>query len=224
MSSLDRPALFVDSCAAMRTIVIASRKGGAGKTTICTLLAVEAERAGAGAVAMVDLDPMRGLTQWWEARKADAPALVASDGGAVAAFAAAKVSGAALVLVDTPPATAPGMADVVALADLLLIPVQPSPHDLRAVGATVEIARQAHRPVVFVINRTKPRVKLTGQAAIALSQHGTVAPAMIADRSVYAAAAIDGRTAPEIEPDGAAAAEIADLWRYVADRLKEPTR
>ena len=92
----------------MRTIVIASRKGGAGKTTICTLLAVEAERAGAGAVAMVDLDPMRGLTQWWEARKADAPTLVASDGGAVAAFAAAKVSGAALVLVDTPPATAPG--------------------------------------------------------------------------------------------------------------------
>jgi chromosome partitioning protein len=93
---------------------------------------------------------------------------------------------------------------------------------LRAVGATVDLARKAKRQLVFVINRTKPRVRLTGEAAIALSQHGTVSPAMLADRAVYAAAAIDGRTAPEIEPSGAAAAEVTDLWRYLTDRLEAP--
>ncbi len=205
----------------MYTIVIASRKGGAGKTTIATLLAVEAARAGAGPVAIIDLDPMRGLALWWEAREADTPVMVAADSTAKAALAAAKKTGAALVLIDTPPAAAPVVAEVVGLADLVLVPVQPSPHDLRAVGATVDLARKVKRPLVFVINRTKPRVRLTGEAAIALSQHGTVAPAMLADRAVYAAAAIDGRTAPEIEPTGAAAAEVTALWKYLADRLED---
>ena len=207
----------------MRTIIIASRKGGAGKTTLATLLAVAAERAGAGPAALIDLDPMRGLTQWWETRAADTPILVDGAGGPGRALAAARAAGAAWALVDTPPASAPVVAEAVALADLVLVPVQPSPHDLRAVGATVELARRSSKPLVFVINRTKPRVRLTGEAAIALSQHGTVAPAMLADRAGHAAAAIDGRTAPELEPDGAAAAEVAALWRYVADRLENPS-
>jgi chromosome partitioning protein len=204
----------------MHTIVIASRKGGAGKTTLATLLAVEAARVGVGPVAVVDLDPMRGLSLWWDARAADTPIMVSADSTAKAALAAAKKSGALLVLIDTPPAAAPVVAEVVALADLVLVPVQPSPHDLRAVGATVDLARRAKRPLVFVINRTKPRVRLTGEAAIALSQHGTVSPALLADRAVYAAAAIDGRTAPEIDPTGAAATEVAALWKYLADRLE----
>jgi chromosome partitioning protein len=207
----------------MRTIVIASRKGGAGKTTLATLLAVEAERAGAGPVAVIDFDPMAGLSAWWHERQAAVPMLVAADRGPVAALATAKASGAALAIVDTPPAAAAVVAEVVALADLVVVPVQPSPHDLRAVGATVEIARRARRRIVFVVNRTKPRVRMTGEAAIALSQHGTVAPVMLADRAAYAAAGIDGRTAPELEPNGAAAAEVAELWSYLRSRMEEPT-
>jgi chromosome partitioning protein len=160
---------------------------------------------------------------WWEARTADTPMLIAADGGASAALAAARTAGAELLLlllVDTPPAATPVVAEAVAMSDLALVPVQPSPHDLRAVGATVETARRARRPIAFVINRTKSRVRLTGEAAIALSQHGTVAPVMLADRAVHAAAAIDGRTAVEIEPDGSAAAEVAALWSYVASRME----
>ena len=112
---------------------------------------------------------MRGLTLWWEARSDDAPTLITADGGPAAAIAAAKASSARLVLIDTPPADAPIVASVIGLADLVIVPVQPSPHDLRAVGATVDIARRVRRPLVFVINRTKPRVRLTGEAAIALS-------------------------------------------------------
>jgi chromosome partitioning protein len=208
--------------AGVRTIVIASRKGGAGKTTLATLLAVEAARVGAGPVALLDLDPMRGLSLWWEVRAAETPVLIGPEGGPGAAVAAARAAGAAILLVDTPPAASPVVADAVALADLVLVPVQPSPHDLRAVGATVEAARRVRRPIVFVINRTKPRVRLTGEAAIALSQHGTVAPVMLADRAAYAAAAIDGRAAPEIEPSGAAASEAGQLWAYVASRMEEP--
>jgi len=206
----------------MHVITVASRKGGAGKTTVVTLLAVEAERVGAGPVALVDLDPMAGLTAWWKERAGDTPMLVDAKQGPASALDIATRAGARIAIVDTPPAASPVVADVVARSDLVLIPVQPSPHDLRAVGATVEVGRRAGRAVVFVINRTKPRVRLTGEAAINLSQHGTVAPAMLADRTGYAAAAIDGRTAPELEPTGAAAAEVAELWNYIVSRLEVP--
>jgi len=57
----------------MRTLVVASRKGGAGKTTISGHIAVEAERHGAGPVGIIDLDPMGSLAAWWNERKADTP-------------------------------------------------------------------------------------------------------------------------------------------------------
>ena len=73
--------------------------------------------------------------------------------------------------------------------------------------------------LIFVINRVKPRVRLTGQVAIALSQHGTVAPDHLFDRIDYAAAKVDGLTAPEIDPNGPASAEITALWSYIARKI-----
>jgi chromosome partitioning protein len=137
-----------------------------------------------------------------------------------AALEALRQYGARLAIVDTPPAVGADVASSILEADLVVVPVQPSPDDLRAVGVTVEMIERARKPLVFVINRTKPRVRLTGQAAIALSQHGTVAPTFIADRIDYAAAKTDGLTAPEIEGEGRASEEIAGLWSYLARRLE----
>jgi cellulose biosynthesis protein BcsQ len=54
----------------MRILTIASQKGGAGKTTLTAHVAVEAERAGAGPVAVVDTDPQGSLAAWWNTRQA----------------------------------------------------------------------------------------------------------------------------------------------------------
>lgn len=204
----------------MRTIVLASRKGGAGKTTLSCHLAVEAERAGYGPVAVIDTDEMAGLSKWWDARKASTPILTRAEPTLSAALDLLRDHGFKLVIVDTPPALNPAVAETIELADLVVIPVQPSPDDLRAVPVTVDMANDARKPLVFVINRVKPRVRLTGEAAIALSQHGVVAPVFVWDRTNYAAAKVDGLTAPEIEPDGQAAEEMRGLWEYLAARLE----
>ena len=52
----------------MYTIVAASQKGGSGKTTLSGHLAVEASRAGAGEIALIDTDPQGSLAAWWNAR------------------------------------------------------------------------------------------------------------------------------------------------------------
>jgi chromosome partitioning protein len=204
----------------MQIIVLASRKGGAGKTTMASHLACEAERCGHGPVALADTDEMQGLAQWWDQRKANSPKLVRLTGTPRATADALAREGFRLLIIDTPPALTPAVADLVAHADLVIVPVQPSPDDLRAIGSTVDLVNRERKPMVFVVNRTKPRARLTSEAAIALSQHGTVAPVMVADRTDYAAAKIDGRTAPELVPGGPAAKEMADLWSYIAGRLE----
>ena len=78
-------------------------------------------------------------------------------------------------VVDVPPAITDAIRAVVALADLVLIPVKPSPHDLRAVGRTVEIAREGGKTFCFVLTQAKGNALLTVQAMAALSEHGVVA-------------------------------------------------
>lgn len=204
----------------MRVIVFASRKGGVGRSTLTSHLAVEAERVGAGPVATIDTDDMQGLAQWWDARSANTPALVRLTGTLRQTAASLETRGFKLLFVDTPPALNASIAALVADAALVLVPVQPSPDDIRAVSSTIELVDRAKRPMVFVINRTKPRARLTGEAAIALSQYGTVAPVMVGDRTDYAGAKTDGRTAPELNPSGPAAKEMAALWSYIAGRLE----
>lgn len=206
----------------MQIITMASRKGGAGKTTLTCHLAVEAERCGQGPVAIIDTDDMAGLTKWWHARSADTPVLAEIQGGVAATLEGLRVAGFKIVIVDTPPALTQDVTDAVMAADLVLIPVQPSPDDLRAVGETVSLVQQAKKPTAFALNRVKKRVRLTAEAAVALSQHGAIAPSMVHDRTDYAGAKTGGLTAPEVDPSGAAAGEIAALWAYVASRLGGP--
>jgi chromosome partitioning protein len=205
----------------MQTIVVASRKGGSGKSMLTRHLAVEIDRLGIGGVAMIDADPMQGLTGWWKAREADTPPLIEIRSGVKAAAATARRMKVGVLLIDTPPSVGDVVSDAVAIADLVVIPVLASPDDLRAVGSTVEMAKRMKKRLVFVVNRVKPRARLTGQAAIVLSQHGTVSPSMIADRTAYAASGTDGRTAPELDPSGDAATEISELWRYLSDTMAE---
>jgi chromosome partitioning protein len=206
--------------ARMHVLVLASQKGGSGKTTLSGHLAVEAEKAGMGPVALIDTDPQGSLAQWWNARASQTPYF--AQAGLLELGDALKhleKSGVTLAVIDTPPAITASIAKVVAHADLVLVPTRPSPHDLRAVGATVDIAEKCGKPLIFVVNGATARARITGEAAVALSQHGTVAPVTLHHRVDFAASMTDGRTVGEAAPKSQSAKEIRDLWIYVQDRL-----
>lgn len=209
-------------CATDGTQVVAltSQKGGSGKTTLTGHLAVEAVRTGNGPVAVIDTDPQGSIASWGRVRTAEEPVVfTASPVQLPAAIARLREEGFRLVFIDTPPAVTEAISDVVALADLVLIPTRPSPHDLRAVGATVDIVEMHDRAMIFVVNSATRGARITSEAAVALSQHGTVAPVTIHHRVDYAASMIDGRTVMEKNAGGRSAKEIIALWEYVADRL-----
>lgn len=205
----------------MKTIVISSQKGGSGKTTLAAHLAVAAGRAGSGEAWLIDTDKQGTLERWHERRAAEDPGRLELTLAQIpAGLAKLEKLGAGFCLIDCAPTISADNRSLIELADLVLIPVKPSPADLWAVGATVELARNAGREILFVLSQAKPRAGITAQAAEALAAHGRVARSQIADRVAYAAAMIDGRTAQELEPRGKAAAEIEALWLEIDFMMK----
>ena len=204
----------------MQVLTFASQKGGSGKTTLAGHIAVQAELCGAGPVAIIDTDPQGSLSEWWNERRAETPlfaqTFISQLGEDLRRM---RAMGIKLLVFDTPPAITSTIEHVIKVSDLVVIPTRPSPHDLRAAGATVDIVERCGKSLVFVINGAAPRARITADAAIALSQHGTVAPVNIHQRTDFAASMIDGRTVLEINGCARSKSEIILLWDYLSDRL-----
>lgn len=209
----------------MRVLALASQKGGSGKTTLSGHLAVQAQLAGAGPVVLIDIDPQGSLADWWNERETDLPAFAQTTVARLASdLEILRQQGFKLAVVDTPPAITMAIQSVISVAELIVVPTRPSPHDLRAVGATVDLCERAGKPLIFVVNGATPKAKITSEAAVALSQHGTVAPVIMHHRTDYAASMIDGRTVMEVDPNSRSADEVRTLWTYISDRLEKNFR
>ena len=183
----------------MRILAFASQKGGSGKTTLAGHMAVQAERSGAGPVAIIDTDPQGSLSDWWNARQSDTPVFAQTFISRLDEdLSKMRDLGIELLIFDTPPAITATIEQVIRVCDLVVVPTRPSPHDLRAVGATVDLCEKLGRPVVFVVNGATQRARITAEAAVALSQYGTVASTTVHHRTEFAASMIDGRTVMEV--------------------------
>jgi len=195
----------------MKTIVVASQKGGSSKTTTVALLAVEAQRVGDGPAWIVDTDKQGSLSRWHDRRESGLANLT-------------RKHSAAFCFIDTAPAISAQSASIILLADLILIPVQPSPVDLWAVAETVEMVRDAGKQFLFVMTKANAQANITAQSVAALSHHGPVSQTFIANRTAYAVAMAGGNTAPELSPKGPAATEIAALWKEVKACFNESSK
>ena len=141
----------------MQTIVVASQKGGAGKTSLLRNVAVAAAATRKN-VVMLDADPQGSLTTWYNARGQDVPGLVRLDGQPIPALLdELRGAGASLAFIDTPPAASVATRELIAQADFVTLPVQATPDDLGAIGATLDLVEAAAKPFAFVLSRVKHR-------------------------------------------------------------------
>ena len=174
---------------------------------------------------MIDTDPQGSLTEWWNVRESETPLFVKTHFTQLAAdLSALGEQGIKTVFIDTPPAVTDTIREVVGYADLVVIPTRPSPHDLRAVGATIDIIEDQEKQLIFAVNAATARARITSDAAVALSQHGTVAPVTMHQRIDFATSMINGQTVMEMNEESRSAKEIIDLWIYIATRLEKIER
>lgn len=202
-----------------KVLVLASQKGGVGKTALSAHLAVAAEQAGFGPVVLYDTDPQQSLARWFQDREADTPAL--AKGGIAelpATLERLGTAGVRLVVIDTPPALTDAIRAVIEHADFVLVPTQDGKTDLAAIGSTVRLVRELNRPFAFALTFIKRGTVQATQASVLLSKHGALA-GTLAHRMAFKTSFNDGRTALETEPRGKAADEVREIWTHVGEAL-----
>jgi chromosome partitioning protein len=201
-------------------VALLNQKGGVGKTTLALHLAGEWARRGAR-VTLVDADPQGSALDWSEARAhGAAPRLFGIVGLARDTLhreATELAKAADVVVIDGPPRVASLLRSALLAANLVLIPVQPSPLDGWASAEMVALLGEARvfRPNLsarFVLNRCPARatiVRTTGDALDVSDPPPMVS--RIGQRVIFAEAMRTGRLAFEVDPASAAAREIAAL-------------
>ena len=207
----------------MKTIVFAASKGGVGKTTLCAALSAFAGQSNTGLkIAIIDLDPQGSLTHWWNNRENDSPELLEANAATLAdSLSKAEGAGYDYIFIDTPPAHMKTIETGIKYADYILVPCQPSPVDISAIGDTLAAIETAHKSFAFVMNRLISRTRIGEQAILLLANHGKIAGQPISQRTSFATAMTDGRTASEIIGGKQAADEIESLWSFLTLNLEK---
>ena len=199
----------------MRTVTLLSQKGGSGKTTLSINLAIAAALDGQS-VVVIDLDPQQSAARWARLRSGDNPVIVSGHGPNVADLVARAREGSAdLVVIDTAPKSESAALAAAKLADVVIIPCQPSSLDLDAIADSVNIVQLAKRPAFFVLNNCRASSTLADEAAEALSDYGiAIAPVRIGSRVAFVKSLAEGKGVLDYEPGRASASEITQLYRY----------
>lgn len=202
-------------------IAVAQQKGGAGKTTIAANFA--AALAATMRVAVLDIDPQRSLAHWHRLRGGREPAVTLSEvsGWRMDAELERLRHGHGAVVVDSPPSVDEDARRVVRAADLVLVPVQPSPPDLWAAAGTLALAAEERRRAVLLLNRVPAAGSLRAAAEAAIAEAGWARmAATLGNRVAFAAAFARGAGVTEVAARSVAAgelaavvAEAAALWR-----------
>jgi chromosome partitioning protein len=203
----------------MKVITLAASKGGVGKTTIATALAVRAAKD-SNRVALLDLDPQESMSAWWDRRgKLDNPKLFEIDATAEAIELLVS-EGWEWVFVDTPPARIELIEPGIVAADLVLIPCRPSALDIEQIDVAVELCETHDKPFAFILNHAPANWRVTKTSAAFLGKRGhTVLEPPVTFRQAYMAAMTVGKSGPEVETDGKAREEIEQLWEAARGTL-----
>lgn len=210
----------------MRTVAVIALKGGSGKTTVATHLALAAHLRGVDTL-LADSDPQKSAQDVLSARESPGPQVAVVSGATLlnTQFAAEGL-GKQLLVIDTPAGQVEDVSEAIVLADFAIMVVRPTLLDLAGLVRTLSIVRRLGKPSAVILNQApvaregveSPLVKRILKGLDYMQ--APVAPVIMRSRASYQTALERGRSAEETS-DRAAAGEVAELWDYVFARLAE---
>ena len=210
-----------------KVITIAQQKGGTGKTTLAVHLALAFIKYHNLKVAIIDTDPQGSLGKWY---------MIRSDNKGISnknlTFKTASLWGAQyeskilkqendIVIIDTPPKIESDARPAIEAADLVIIPVAPSPVDFWATEAIIEIAKKAKRKILIQINRANLRSKLISKTNEYINSiNVTAINTLIGHRQIFVASMGEGKTVVEKQRKSKAVDEIKKISEQIISELK----
>ena len=203
----------------MQVIALLSTKGGAGKTSLATALAVEM-----GAVVL-DLDPQASACRWRDRREAAFPVVTdVAPARLRPTLDAARARRVATVVLDTPPRSETAALEAARAADLVVVPCRPQIVDLETVPTTIQLLALARDPLaVAVLVEVPPRGQRADQARRAIQRLGLrVCPHTLGHRAAWGDASALGLTVGEYQPGGRAAVEFRRVVEWLTLLVAQP--
>jgi chromosome partitioning protein len=206
----------------MKVVAVAMQKGGVGKSTLTRSLAVAAVEDGMN-VLVLDMDAQQSTKQWADRRSAQLPLVqFATEIDLGKMLGKAEAAGCDLVIIDTPPARSQEAPAAVEASDLVLMPCTPDIEAYEQLPRTVRLARTTGKAHAVVLMMATPNRRSEEETAAKIFQTiGTpMAPTVIRRLKVHRDACREGVTPQEMEPNGKAAQEVADLWKWLSAELQ----
>jgi chromosome partitioning protein len=205
----------------LRTLAVIALKGGSGKTTVATHLALAAHLRGLEALVL-DTDPQQSARDLLGARKNGGPeCMITTGAGLLGAQFAAVSAGKDLLIIDTPAGAVEDVTEAIVLADMAVMVARPTLLDLAGLVRTLKIVRRLDKPYTVVVNQAPIAREGTEAPVVRRALQGLeymrapIAPSILRSRVIYQTALETGRSVEEML-DKAAAAEVATLWDHVA--------
>lgn len=208
----------------MKIIAVAINKGGAGKTMVAKCLSTAAAHSGLN-VLVLDMDTQQNATQWGRRRKEINPLPVvrfSTENDLPDELSRAEQAGCDLVIIDTPPGRSSETPAAVEAADLIVVPFAPEVDHYEGIPRIVRLARTTSKPAVGVLNLAEPNSQWEEATARGvLAGIGlALAPAVLHRFKVHKDASLKGMTAQELDANSRAAADIANLWKFIYSELQ----
>lgn len=203
-----------------KVFTVAQHKGGAGKTTLSAQLAASFDQNG-GKVLIIDVDPQGSLSEWHKMRcqtlgRKNKITLFQTQGWKMMRELPRIQREFDYVIIDTPPHAESEASIAIRMADLVLMPMQPSPLDVWACAPTIKIIVSEKKPLMLVMNRVPAKSKLNDTIQDKLGgMNIQIARTSLGNRVAFASSIMQGLGVGEYDPRGMASAEMMELLKEI---------